>query len=408
MILLTTLLAAAAASSPCPPIEGLEPLLKPGKVLLLGELHGTEESPAFTLDVACHAAEAGLEVIVGLELAGEEQMRVDGYLNSKGTGDDRDAMLSGHIWRRDYQDGRNSAAMVELIDGLRRLRVKHDEIRVTLFDATSEGGGQARDRKMGTNLLAVAHAERQAMIIALAGNMHTRTSLGNPRNPEFEPMGYVLSKGAPGRVTSLNAAHGKGTAWICGPKCGTVQVGGQHGESRWKIEIDEQTRPAGHDGRYHVGGLTASMPAARPDLVRAQQPSKAPARPRAAATVIEAIDAEVPLSEVERKLQGEWQARDFSSNSRLWKMSFDRRAFHAQGGTDDWYKGQIVLDPDAQPAQINFLIEDCRCPYKGQASTGIYYWDGEAIVIAAPQPGIKRPDRFVERSGQMIRLKRVD
>ena len=36
------------------------------------------------------------------------------------------------------------------------------------------------------------------------------------------------------------------------------------------------------------------------------------------------------------------------------------------------------------------------------------YYDGDAIVISAPQTGIKRPDRFVERSGQMIRLKRLD
>ena len=66
MILMTTLFAAAAVTTPCPPIEGLEPLLAPGKILLLGELHGTEESPAFALDVACHAANTGLEVIVGL------------------------------------------------------------------------------------------------------------------------------------------------------------------------------------------------------------------------------------------------------------------------------------------------------------------------------------------------------
>jgi hypothetical protein len=30
-----------AASEPCRPIDGIEPLLGPGKVVLLGEIHGT-------------------------------------------------------------------------------------------------------------------------------------------------------------------------------------------------------------------------------------------------------------------------------------------------------------------------------------------------------------------------------
>ena len=44
------------AAASCEPIEGIQALLKPGRVLLLGELHGTVESPEFTREVACHAA----------------------------------------------------------------------------------------------------------------------------------------------------------------------------------------------------------------------------------------------------------------------------------------------------------------------------------------------------------------
>ena len=79
----------AAVAAPCEPIEGLEPLLKPGRILMLGELHGTEESPAFILDVACNAAAKKLPVVVGLELRSDLQGSVDTFLASKGSDSDR-------------------------------------------------------------------------------------------------------------------------------------------------------------------------------------------------------------------------------------------------------------------------------------------------------------------------------
>ncbi len=85
----------AFAAEPCAPIDGMEPLLKPGRILLLGELHGTQESPAFVLDVACHAAHSDLPLIVGLELRSNLQSGVDAFLDSKGSEEDRSALLSG-------------------------------------------------------------------------------------------------------------------------------------------------------------------------------------------------------------------------------------------------------------------------------------------------------------------------
>lgn len=252
----------AAASEPCRSIDGIDPLLRAGNVLLLGELHGTVESPAFALDVACHAARAGIPLIVGVELMPSEQARVDAFLDSEGTAEDRAALLAGQLWSREYQDGRNSWAMFDLIDGVRELRGEGRDVRMALFDASNARGGQQRDRDMGRNLAAVISGAPRSMVLALLGNQHSRITRGRSRNPEYEPAGYVLGREAStANLISLNVAHGGGTAWICAPDCGILELRGRHGQSVWTIEIDDATRPAGHTGWYHVGTITASPPA---------------------------------------------------------------------------------------------------------------------------------------------------
>ena len=54
-----------------------EALFGQTEILLLGEIHGTTEGPAFALDVACLAARGDLPALIGLEVAPAEQGRVD-------------------------------------------------------------------------------------------------------------------------------------------------------------------------------------------------------------------------------------------------------------------------------------------------------------------------------------------
>jgi len=400
----------AHAAEPCRPIDGIDELLTPGRVVLLGEIHGTRESPAFALDVACHAAHSDLPVIVGLELSGGEQGRVDTFMDSEGTDDDRRALLAGHLWQRDYQDGRASVAMLDLIDGLRGLREQGHDVRITMFDEP-RAGGQQRDRAMGRNLAAVVKGAPDAMLVALAGNRHSRVSKGDPRNSEYEPMGYVLGRETSfDNLVALNAAHGGGNAWICAPECGISDLVGHHGDAEWTIEIDDATRPAGYAGWYHVGAIRASPPARTPD---AEVPVPAAQSPVARMSpepegVPRASDPSLPLSKSETSVQGDWQAYDFSSKYKTWAMSIDGRRFRAAGGDDDWYEGRISLSSDEDPAWIDFEIEDCRCSYKGMTSKAIYEWDGSSLVVSAPTPGKPRPAGFVENSGQMMRWLRKE
>ena len=324
---------------------------------MLGEIHGTTESPAFALDVACHAAHSDLPVIVGLELRSKLQSEVDAFLDSEGSEEDRSALLSGPQWQWNYQDGRASRAMLDLIDGLRRLRRAGRAVRIVMFDESGAGGGQDRDRAMAGNLATAAATAKDAMMIVLTGNHHSRVTVGSARAATYEPMGYVLGQATSfDRIVALNVAHGGGSAWICNPDCGVSRLGGHHGDKRWAVEIDEVTRPAGHQGWYHVGTIEASTPArfspdeaaqamsvieairgaAKPKVAETTKaPSPEPERPTG-------VD-DSPLTEVETKIQGEWQAYDEGSKYKTWKFTFTGRRFHAVGGVDDWYEGHIAI-----------------------------------------------------------------
>ncbi len=399
----------------CPTIGGIDAVIRPGTVLVLGELYGTAESPAFVLDVACHATAADLSIVVGVELPTGERGRIDAFLDSTGAPEDREALISGPRWQSDPQDGRTSFAMLELIDGLRRLRAAGKSIRVLPFDTGGAGDDQARDRGMGQAVAAVAKATPGAMMVVLTGNMHSRFTQGRARNADYRPMAYVLEKRIPERdVITLDVAYGAGSAWNCSPDCGPVEILGNQGTWRWSIEIDETTHPAGHHGRYFVGGVTASPPA-RGGVATVAVDETPWERRRTSWTPADWSPPPAPpkgtgeLTVAEEFFQGNWQAYKYASDTRSWKIRVIGRSFHAEGGggPDEWYAGYVSILAETSPAQIDFTIENCDCNYKGATSRGIYYEDEGNIVLAAAPPGAPRAETF-KRVGEMLRLRRLE
>ncbi len=78
-------------------MPGLAPLLKPGHVVLLGEMHGTNESPQFLSDALCVALQNGHSVTVGLELPFSETERADVFLESSGDAEAEQRLLKGNF-----------------------------------------------------------------------------------------------------------------------------------------------------------------------------------------------------------------------------------------------------------------------------------------------------------------------
>ena len=256
-----------AAALDCPPVPGAEPLLERAEVVLVGEIHGTEESPAFVAALACRALAGGRPVTVGFEIAASEEERFAAYLDSDGGEAAREAVLAGPPWQATgrAQYGATSEAMLGLLESLRRLRAEGHAIGFALFNRSGAGGGQNRDRMMAETL--GGHARRSAggLLIALTGNIHSRLTPGTPWDPEYEPMGLVLQRADPElRVIALDVAHAGGTAWMCTPdECGAQRLrarAGSDGEP-FAIALNEELQPGGHHGTYYVGEVHASPPA---------------------------------------------------------------------------------------------------------------------------------------------------
>lgn len=285
-------LAPAASRVTCPndaATGGLAPILTPGRILLLGEVHGTREGPEVVAAAACIAANGDHPVTVALEIPAEEDRRIRGFLASDGGAPARDSLLQGSFWQREYQDGRSSEAMLALLESLRSLRASGASLVVTLLDSTRPfSDGQARDDWLGLHLTqAVAEAPPEAVVISLTGNVHSRRMAGVPWDAEYRPAGMAVAARWPGRTLALQLAGPTGEAWICqgsaASDCGPTRMGGASELTPGAVELLPELRD-GHDGVYRLPGLTASPPAAagggRHDLQRTdrERPGKGPAQ----------------------------------------------------------------------------------------------------------------------------------
>jgi hypothetical protein len=125
--------AAAAAELSCHEIAGLDQVLTPTAVLLIGEMHGTRESPAFVEELVCAALARRLPVTVALEIPHQEAVPLDAVLASAGDAEAPRALLVGPFWDGAYQDGRRRIATLELLARLRRGRRHGQPVEVALF-----------------------------------------------------------------------------------------------------------------------------------------------------------------------------------------------------------------------------------------------------------------------------------
>ena len=259
-----------------PEIAGAADVIARGTVVMLGEMHGNVEMPAFAGNLACRAAVAGHAVIVGLEIPRVEQAAIDVYLASEGSAADRQALLRGEHWQRSYQDGRSSAAIAELIERARRLRKDGHAVDVLAFDTGSYDDWNARDAGMAAIILERTKATPDAFVVTLSGNLHNRTAPGLPWDASLVPMGVHVKAGHEKRTLALNGLYEGGSTWMCDPegKCGAQEVNFKDFPYEMPtIDTGEGARSQGLDGVFFVGPLSPSPPA----VPRAAQ--AAPARP---------------------------------------------------------------------------------------------------------------------------------
>src|SRR5262245_28191283 len=95
--------AAPARPPPVPALELPAEVLPPHGTLLIGDLHGTREIPAFVGRVVATVA-AREPVVLALEISTGEARAIQAFLASDGSAAQRRALLAGAWWQAPYQD----------------------------------------------------------------------------------------------------------------------------------------------------------------------------------------------------------------------------------------------------------------------------------------------------------------
>ncbi|MBO9602488.1 MAG: hypothetical protein J7496_08275 [Novosphingobium sp.] len=260
----------------CPDLPGSAELLPTAgppaewPIVVMGEVHGTVETPAMFGDLVCRAAMFG-PVNVHLEWATSLQSQLDAYLASDGSDDARAKLYDHWQFRLKLPDGRTSEAMLTLLERIRKLRGQGADIRVFCsqpdFAIRQNGKSQFYYELAMANAWATPPSDRlDARNLVLVGNFHAARR--DFRNTGAPPAASYLRSGD---AILLNPLYQGGQSW-------TVEKGddGELSSGAHAIGFDiapgegpaprgislKPTKHGAYDGTYSVGGpFTASPPA---------------------------------------------------------------------------------------------------------------------------------------------------
>ena len=249
------LVASAEERDSCSPIPGAERLWARSELrfVLVGEMHGTNETPAVFGDLVCSASETKRTIIAGLEV--RDQQALNRFMDSKNRETSVKELLSTDEWKG--TDGRASSAMLVLLERLRSLKADGLLSRVIAFSAS--GGSAAQDEEaMSSALLRASTANPGALVIVLTGNVHaSKQELSEVGS--YRLMGSFLP---PAETVSLLVTDRGGEAWNCQDgSCGPHTLASSAGVTRAITLISPHV---GYDGVLATGlSVTASKPANR-------------------------------------------------------------------------------------------------------------------------------------------------
>lgn len=253
--------AALVASTPCSPPSGAEVLWTPEhRFVIVGEIHGTTETPAAFAQLVCAASEQG-PVTVALEFPNTMQPQLDAFLAAT---DDASAAATLHETPfRDpaAQDGRSSGAMLEMMQSIRRLKAGGADVAFRAFKP-SHPRSAAFDQNyyeldMAVELSRAATERPEARVLVLVGNVHASKT----RFERFDllPAAAHLPRKA---TVTLNVAQQGGQSWSCqADGCRAYDSLARY-DTEARGVIMEPVRDGAFDGVLAIGPWTASPPAA--------------------------------------------------------------------------------------------------------------------------------------------------
>ena len=198
-------------------VRGLEPLTVAGaRYVLVGEHHGTAESPAEFGDFVCALSATGRRVVVALEFPQAYQGSLDSFLASDGGRAAIRAFRSGPPWSNRPGDGRTSAAMLALVERLRSLYRAGDiqGVRYLIPPApqSSAFSPDLYEETMAAGIKQAASFYPGALVVALIGNAHATKGAISLKAIAYKSAATHLPNA---QVVLIFLAGQPGWAWDC-------------------------------------------------------------------------------------------------------------------------------------------------------------------------------------------------
>jgi hypothetical protein len=228
--------------------------LKDYKTVLIGEMHGTNESPQYTEGIVNLWLNAGQKVILGIEMYGLEQGRIDSFLI---TGD-FSIIEKMPFFNQHMQYGTSSKAMANLIKSC----YKKNNLKIICLDITDYRKTDNKDSMMAVCINNTLRLNPGYEIITLTGNIHNKLD----SNQFGKPMGYWLYKIPASllkrnEIASIEVVFDSGSAWCCQPDCGVHNESEKIPWIRDKCNYDSFFRMYENGAMYfYTKTITASLP----------------------------------------------------------------------------------------------------------------------------------------------------
>lgn len=212
MIAIAAGLLSAIAPS-CAPVAGASRLWQPEtRWVIVGEMHGTNESPDAFANLVCLASATGRPVTVAVEYTSDDQTAIDTFLASDGSSAARAVLLKLFLFTSKLQDGRGSVAFMRLFE---RLRILKQAGRIDGVIASDVGRstpeGQERNAAMAQTWTEIA-APDDAIILAYVGNLHAMRKPITIGDRTIVPAGAIMPVK---RTVTINIDGNGGKAWNC-------------------------------------------------------------------------------------------------------------------------------------------------------------------------------------------------
>lgn len=251
-------------ASSCNSVQNWETLLPyaENSILIFGEVHGTNESPAFIQDVICSFIQRNIPIKIGLEADIPTTSDLDEALED---GYDRDSDLNTDgLWS--IHDGRSSEAIARLLEVVGGWKVEGKAVSVFPFEPRLTGGVNEVARAKGmAEAIDEAALDYEGAIIVITGINHAYVGEQEEALLPDGTYGPTLTMSA--RLTvrqpiSIQMAWEAGTAWRYtedGPGVLELETYPEPYEGKniiLPIDFDSEK----YHYRYYVGPISYSPP----------------------------------------------------------------------------------------------------------------------------------------------------